>query len=233
MLGHAVRKKLSDEVRSRLEDMIREGIYPAGSALPSERELMALFNVGRPSIREALYALERMGLVKINTGERAKVTRPSPDYFLSSLSGAARIVLDSPKGVAHFEQARLFLEESCARHAAMEATPAQIGTLEAALARNEATIGKARAFAATDVAFHRTLTEIAANPIFVAVHGAFVEWLIGQRPLPTKPDMSNRASFAGHVEIMDAIRAHDPERAGRVMRAHLEAANRKFRRPGT
>lgn len=225
-----VRKKLSDEVRLRLEEMIREEVYPLGTMLPSERDLMEMFGVGRPSIREALYALERMGLVKINTGERAKVTRPTPDHFLSSLAGAARMLLGRPEGVANFEQARLFLEEGCARHLAAHATAEQIETIEAALARNEAAIGKARAFAMTDVAFHRTLTEMVSNPIFIAVHDAFVDWLISQRPLPDRPEISNRESFEGHVAIVEAIRARDPERAGRVMREHLESAERKYRR---
>ncbi|AFL51358.1 DNA-binding FadR family transcriptional regulator [Sinorhizobium fredii] len=225
----AIRKKLSDEVRFRLEEMIREEIYPLGTTLPSERDLMEMFGVGRPSIREALFALERMGLVKINTGERAKVTRPTPDHFLSSLAGAARMLLGRPEGVANFEQARLFLEESCARHLAANATAAQIEAIEAALARNEAAIGKARAFAMTDVAFHRTLTEMVSNPIFLAVHDAFVDWLIAQRPLPVQPEISNRESFEEHVAIVEAIRTGEPERAGRAMREHLESAARKYR----
>ncbi|RCS22133.1 transcriptional regulator NanR [Phyllobacterium salinisoli] len=228
----AIRKKLSDEVRLKLEEMIREEVYPVGTALPSERDLMEMFGVGRPSIREALYALERMGLVKINTGERAKVTRPTPDHFLSSLAGVARQLLVRPEGVANFEQARLFLEEGCARHLAVHVTAEQIKAIEAALARNEAAIGKARAFAVTDVAFHRTLTEMVSNPIFVAVHDAFVDWLIGQRPLPARPEISNRESFEGHVAIVDAIRVRDPERAGRAMRDHLESAERKYRQSG-
>ncbi|RVP36534.1 transcriptional regulator NanR [Sinorhizobium meliloti] len=225
----AVRKKLSDEVRLKLEEMIRDEIYPLGATLPSERDLMELFGVGRPSIREALYALERMGLVKVSTGERAKVTRPTPDHFLSSLAGAARMLLGHPEGVANFEQARLFLEEGCARHLAAHATAEQIEAIDAALARNEAAIGKARAFAATDVAFHRTLTQMVSNPIFVAVHDAFVDWLIDQRPLPTRPEISNRESFEEHVAIVEAIRSRDPERAGKVMRDHLESAARKSR----
>lgn len=226
----AIRRKLSDEVRLRLEEMIRDEVYPLGTTLPSERDLMEMFGVGRPSVREALYALERMGLVKISTGERAKVTRPTPDHFLSSLAGAARMLLGRPEGVANFEQARLFLEEGCARYVAAHATAEQIATIEAALARNEAAIGKARAFAITDVAFHRTLTETVSNPIFLAVHDAFVDWLISQRPLPHQPEISNRESFEGHVAIVEAIRARDPERAGRVMREHLESAARKYSR---
>ena len=82
-----VRKKLSDEVRLRLEAMIRDEVYPVGASLPSERDLMSMFDVGRPSVREALFALEKMGLVRINSGERPKVTRPTPKNMLEQLTG--------------------------------------------------------------------------------------------------------------------------------------------------
>ena len=75
------RKKLSEMVEEELEQMIRRGEFGEGGQLPSERELMAFFNVGRPSVREALAALKRKGLVQINNGERARVSRPSADTF--------------------------------------------------------------------------------------------------------------------------------------------------------
>ena len=53
------RKKLSDTVEEELEQMIRQGEIPEGDALPSERDLMAAFGVGRPSIRDALSGLAR------------------------------------------------------------------------------------------------------------------------------------------------------------------------------
>ena len=61
------RKKLSQTVEEELELMIRQGEIAEGDPLPSERELMAAFGVGRPSIRDALAALARKGLVKINS----------------------------------------------------------------------------------------------------------------------------------------------------------------------
>lgn len=69
-------KKLSEMVEEELEQMIRRHEFGEGEQLPSERELMAFFNVGRPSVREALAALKRKGLVQINNGERARVSRP-------------------------------------------------------------------------------------------------------------------------------------------------------------
>src|SRR5262245_9190457 len=103
--------------------MIRENSYPVGTTLPSERELMEMFGVGRPSIRETFYALERISLIKINTNERARMTRPTPDHFLSSLASVTRMLLDRPEKITDFEQARLFPEGCCARHATIHATP--------------------------------------------------------------------------------------------------------------
>jgi DNA-binding FadR family transcriptional regulator len=223
-----IRKKLSDEVRVRLEEMIRDEVYLVGSSLPSERDLMSMFDVGRPSIREALYALEKMGLVKINSGERPKVTRPTPRSMLEQLTGTAHLLLDQPDGVGHFEQLRLFLEVSIARHAAEVATKEQIDALARALAENERAIPRARAFAVTDVVFHRVLTEIPGNPIFLAVHEALVEWLINQRIHMANTEVENRKSFAGHSKVFEAIERRDPDAAGRAMREHLENARRKF-----
>lgn len=106
------RKKLSEMVEEELEQMIRRREFGEGEQLPSERELMAFFNVGRPSVREALAALKRKGLVQINNGERARVSRPSADTIISELSGMAKDFLAHPGGIAHFEQLRLFFESN-------------------------------------------------------------------------------------------------------------------------
>ena len=226
MASPIARRKLSDEVAVRIEEMIRSNQYPVGSFLPSERELMALYEVGRPSVREALHALGKMGLVRVANGERPRVTRPTPHDMLEHLSGAARLLLDEPEGVVHFEQLRLFLEESVARHAAVHATPLHLAALEDALAANEQAIPRATAFAATDVAFHRVLMAVPENPIFPAVHEALVAWLIGQRTKLTDDPAKNRRSFAGHRRVVEAIRGRDAEAAGLAMRRHLEEAGR-------
>lgn len=223
-----IRRKLSDEILTRIEEMIRDEVWPVGSVLPSERDLMEMFGVGRPSIREALFSLERMGLMRINTGERPRVTRPTPQNMLASLSATAHLLMDQPQGVMHFEQARLFLEVGVARHVAEYATPPQIAEIARALAENEASIPRARAFAITDVTFHRALTEATGNPIFLAMHEALVEWLISQRQLPVDPEKGNFSAFNDHVALFEAIEQHDPERAGQVMLAHLEHAWRRF-----
>jgi DNA-binding FadR family transcriptional regulator len=70
------RRKLFHEVADRLQSAILSGALQVGEALPSERELMERYGVGRPAIREALLSLERAGLIVISGGERARVARP-------------------------------------------------------------------------------------------------------------------------------------------------------------
>ena len=100
------RRRLSDEVLARLEEMILSPEYQPGDQLPSERQLMVRFGVGRTAVREALYSLQKMGLLEIKSGERGRVTKPTPRILLNELGGAARHLLAEPEGERHFQEAR-------------------------------------------------------------------------------------------------------------------------------
>jgi DNA-binding FadR family transcriptional regulator len=227
-LGPIQRRKLSDEIVERLTAAIHDGTFPAGSFLPSERDLMVLFGVGRPSIREALYALQRIGLVRLASGERPRVTQPSPEQVLRELDSTVRHWLEHEGAVRHFEQVRLFLETGLVRHACAHATREQVAGLHAVLLLNEAAIGDAVQFALTDVAFHRVIAGIPMNPIFTAMHDAAVEWIIRQRPPLADPGTHNRMSYAGHLAVYLAIRDRDGERAAAAMTRHLEEAYNRY-----
>src|SRR5262249_20128089 len=104
------RRKLYEEVVVRLETMIHDGALKPGDAVPCERELMTHVGVGRPAIREALFALNRMGMVTVANGERARVSSPTPQTLLGELSGAARLMLAKPEGMRNFQEARSLFE---------------------------------------------------------------------------------------------------------------------------
>ncbi|EMN3919064.1 TPA: transcriptional regulator NanR [Citrobacter amalonaticus] len=221
------RKKLSEMVEEELEQMIRRREFGEGEQLPSERELMAFFNVGRPSVREALAALKRKGLVQINNGERARVSRPSADTIIGELSGMAKDFLAHPGGIAHFEQLRLFFESSLVRYAAENATEEQIDLLTKALEINSQSLDDNALFIRSDVDFHRVLAEIPGNPIFMAIHVALLDWLIAARPTVSDRELyeHNNVSYQQHIAIVEAIRQRDPDEADRALQSHLNSVS--------
>jgi DNA-binding FadR family transcriptional regulator len=217
-------QRLSTNVVDQLAERVRSGQYPVGSFFPSERELCEEFGVGRPAIREALVALQRAGLAELSPRQRPRAAKPTAGKILRELSGAAKFILDQPEGFAHFEQVRSFIEVSLARYAASHATNAQIARLGYCLEHNRQAVGREREFVETDVAFHRALADTAGNPIIMAMHDAFVEWLIMQRPEIVDVENRNRRTCEDHKEIFDAVLRRDAERAAAAMQRHMDNA---------
>lgn len=147
------RRKIHEDVASQIEDAIISGSLAEGDNLPSERDLMESFGVGRPAVREALLLLERTGLVQLTTGGRARIIRPTISVLVNQLAGSARHFLATPGGEVIQDARRLF-EAAIARNAAEIATEADISQLRAALEANRAALNDMAAFERTDVAFH-------------------------------------------------------------------------------
>jgi DNA-binding FadR family transcriptional regulator len=215
------RAKLYEQVADRLEARIRARDLAPGSELPSERDLMAEFGVGRPAVREALFHLQRMGLIEIRSGTRARVASPSPDALVSTLAGSARYLLSEPGGMRHFQDARQFFEAGLARDAARLAGPADVARLKAALDANADSIGDIRRFEQTDLDFHLAIATIPKNPIYTAMHGAIIDWLYDQRHVTLSYPGQNRIAYEAHRAIYEAIAAGEGNRAADLMHGHL------------
>jgi GntR family transcriptional regulator, sialic acid-inducible nan operon repressor len=216
-----MRPKLFQEVARRIEQQILGGVFQPGDQLPSERDLMTYYNVGRPAVREALFSLQKAGLVAISSGERARITMPSTETILNELSSTARFMLGQPGGVRSFQQARLLFEVALARFAAQHATSSDIDRLAEALARNEGAVGAVGEFERTDVAFHFVIAQIPNNPIFTALHSALAAWLVEQRTTSLRSRGAERDAVKAHKKIFTAIAARDVESSAKAMEAHL------------
>jgi GntR family transcriptional repressor for pyruvate dehydrogenase complex len=222
------RARLFEQISDRLERRIRERELAAGAELPSERDLMREYGVGRTAVREALFHLQRMGLVELKAGARARVVNPHPRAVVTALAGSARYLLSAPEGMRHFQEARIFFETGLARDAARRASAADIANLRAALEANRAAIGDIRRFGETDLGFHFAIAQIPRNPIYEALHEAILEWLIDQRQVTLSYPGQNRVAFAAHEAIFQAVAAHDGNGAADLMRDHLEQVARLY-----
>lgn len=222
------RRRLYEEIEQRLEDEITSGRLRIGDTMPSERELMQRYGVGRPAVREALLALGRKGLVRVGAGERTRVSKPTLGAVVEGVSGAVSMLLATPEGIRDLQHARRFFECALARQAAADADRAAIARLADRLAANRAALGDPAGFERTDVEFHYELALVAGNPIFPSLHQATVGWLTQQRTISLMQPGALRAAWRFHARVYEAIAAHDPDEAERAMREHLQAVERFY-----
>jgi GntR family transcriptional regulator, sialic acid-inducible nan operon repressor len=218
-----VRRKLSDEVFARLKKLITSGELHPGDDMPSERELMERFAVGRPAIREAMQALANMGLVAISHGERAKVLQLTAESIMRQVDGAAKIMLSSSKdSLEHLKNARIFFERGIVRAAADLANDQDVANLRGILARQHGLLGNADGFIDADMEFHTQIAKITGNPIYAAVSAAMLGWLKEYHTEMLIWTGKEQHTLAEHEKIIERIAAADPDGAEREMIKHLE-----------
>lgn len=220
---HIAKRRLSDEVFERLKRMIVDGERTSGSFMPSERELMARFGVGRPAIREAMQQLASMGLVEISHGERARVLELTAHSLLRQVDQSARILLTmSSESLEHLKAARIFFERGMVRAAAERATDEDLKTLRETLDEQRRLLGDADNFIAADMRFHTQIAAISRNPIFTAVSEAMLGWLKTYHNEMLIWTGKEKYTLAEHEEIISHMAANDPDAAEAAMVKHLE-----------
>jgi GntR family transcriptional regulator, sialic acid-inducible nan operon repressor len=224
------RRKVHEDVAAQIEEAIVSGSLAEGENLPSERDLMESFNVGRPAVREALLLLERTGLVQLTTGGRARIIRPTVSVLVNQLAGTAKHFLATPGGEESFQDARRLFEAAIARNAAEIATDHEIAELRKALEANRAALDDMAAFERTDVAFHFALASIGDNPVFAALHGGIAGWLSKQRHISLRVAGAAKRALKSHDAIFEAVATHQPEEAWRAMDDHLRDVMKLYRK---
>lgn len=218
-----VRRKLSDEVFDRLLALMQTGDLRVGDEMPSERELMDRFGVGRPAIREALQALASKGLISISHGERARVMRPTAQGIIQQMDLPFKLMIaGSAESLENLKNARIFFERGMAREAALKASEEDKRALRACLAQQEKCLGDAEAFINADMAFHTQLASISRNPIFTAVSEAILGWLKAHHSHVLIWTGKENLTLSEHADIIQAIEEGDADRAEKAITQHLE-----------
>lgn len=228
-----VRRKLSHEVFDRLKSMITSGEYGPGDAMPSERDLMDRFGVGRPAIREAMQALANIGLITINHGERARVQQLSAKSIFAQVELSANILLSaSPDSLENLKQARRFFEAGMVRQAAENATQADVKRLSDILDVQEKSVGDAVAFISHDMRFHTQIAAMSGNPIFEAVSEAMLGWLRQYHIQLLRIAGKENLTLSEHRKILEHIAGHDADAAETMMKQHLDRSSVLYTHPG-
>ena len=216
-------RRLYRQVADQLRSLIDSGEYAVGSRLPTERELAEQLKISRPTVREALIALEVEGRVRIRVGSGIYVT-DSDDA-----TPAPSAVIEGP-----FEllRAREFLESAIAGQAARVATKDDIARIDAALVAMENVVYPGEASMVHDRAFHVAVAGCVGNAVLVRVVGE----LFDQRLNPYFAQLARyfenpttwRTALDEHRAVRDAIAAGQPKAARDAMRDHLAHSQDRF-----
>jgi DNA-binding FadR family transcriptional regulator len=227
------RRKLSDEVRERLLAQINEGDLRPGDPLPSERELMALYGVGRPAIREAMQQLASLGLIVVRHGDRPRLAAPRLDLLAEQLALTMRHVLTHDDNILRqLKEARIVVETGTVRIAAEMRNEADLEALRDILARQLLARAEPAEFMRRDGEFHVAIAGISGNVVLSAVVRAVFDWMARFHTHAVRTSGLERLTLEEHEAILAAIAARDPERAAQAMKDHLTRANALYQQDG-
>jgi DNA-binding FadR family transcriptional regulator len=216
-------RQVADQIRIYLDS---SGI-PAGGRLPTERELAERLGVSRPTIREALIALEVEGRVRIRVGSGIYVAE-------GPAAGAPAALRGEHEGPFELLSARAFFEGAIAAEAAGRIRPDHIARLDEWIGRMEAALGPNPETIALDCEFHAAIAAVLGN----AVIERTVRDLFNQRMSPYfgrlaayfEDEASWREAILEHRAIRNALAARDPALARDAVRRHLERSQERFSR---
>jgi DNA-binding FadR family transcriptional regulator len=209
-------QRLYERVANQISELIGAGEFRPGQRLPAERDLARTLGVSRPVVREAMIALEVVGLVEVRTGSGAYVRERAyaPEASLN--------VGSSPSDILN---ARSLIEGEIAALAAEKGSASDIEAIAARVVEMEHEHDAGRPWHAADLGFHAAIAHATGNAALAGVverlwqeqHGAMFS-LLSER---VRLSENWPATLAGHNAILAAIRGRRRGPARQAMRAHL------------
>jgi DNA-binding FadR family transcriptional regulator len=217
-------RRLYRQIADQLRALIAAGEWPLGSRLPPERDLATQLGVSRPSVREALIALEVEGLVDVRMG--------SGIYVKALDAPRAGGAADGALGPFDIIRARALIESELAAVAARARTPLLLKKLRAALKAMDDDIARGVLPIRGDREFHIALAEASGNAALLRV----VAELFDERNNPLFEQLGRhfenarswRQAVAEHRAVVRAVAAGEAAAARRAMQTHLQNSHDRF-----
>ncbi|PRY13566.1 FadR/GntR family transcriptional regulator [Kineococcus rhizosphaerae] len=209
------------DVARQMTSLIAQGTFPAGSRLPPERQLAESLGVGRSAVREALAALEILGLVTVRPGSGTYIRDSTSELLPTTLSWGLML---SGEHTAQLSEVRSALEVGSAVLAAQRIDADGVQELRAHLEAMESHTGDLGAFIEADAAFHLQVARAAGNGVMgdllQTVRSLLRVWV--ERGLRSQDQALT--ACREHRAVYEAIAAGDAAAAGAAMDAHMRTA---------
>ncbi len=213
------------EVARRMLDLFTSGEVAPGTRLPPERQLSATLGVGRSAVREALAALEILGIVDVRAGSGTYLRGTASELLPQTLRWG---LLIGERNTQELLELRAGLEIYVARLAAARSSGADAAELEEHLSRMRDSVDRLGVFAKADLAFHHTLARMARNDVLVDTLHVVRSLLqvYADRAVHDEPEAVR--AIAEHDAIARAVAARDEDAAASAMAAHMATATARL-----
>ena len=215
------KRVIGQQVVARILELIRTGSLRAGDRLPPERELIEIFGISRPSLREALRALSMLGVINSLHGGGAYVSDLDARRLLAPLDFYLSL---TKTNFADAFDSRRVIEIEIARRAAVRAAPADIQDLRDIIEAHKTVQDDPVGFRILDTRFHEKLSEIAGNAVLQRIaYGLYnlgLDFQNFDRRARNEPGLIAQSTL-DHAKIAAGITAHDPGRAADAMSEHI------------
>lgn len=212
-------------VATRLLDLFMSGEIEPGTRLPPERQLATSLRVGRSAVREALAALELLGVVDVRPGSGTYLRGGASELLTQSLGWG---VLLGDRQAAQLLEVRGALEIYAARLAAERMSGAEVVALGAVLGRMREAGSDLAAFVRADLAFHQQLAASTGNAVLLdqlrIIRSLLRVWADRAVDDPDEAAVALRE----HGAVHEAIARRDPDAAASAMAAHMVTASRRL-----
>ncbi|MFW6026288.1 MAG: FadR/GntR family transcriptional regulator [Candidatus Woesearchaeota archaeon] len=217
------REKLSEEVVKQIKILISEKKLNPGDRLPSERKLADYFEVGRPTIREALQKLKNIGLVETKVGDGTYIKNIDAESYIDSVIESIELLTIT--NIASFEElweVRNILEVSIAELAAENASNEEIEKMESVIFHAENILNKKEEYSEDALEFHSLLSKSTHNKIIIFIFDSLKKMLKQYFEYILEAPQATQKSIKFHKKILNAIKEKDPIKARNIMKEHLE-----------
>ncbi|TPJ34726.1 FadR family transcriptional regulator [Mesorhizobium sp. B2-6-5] len=210
---------VAQAVVNRILDLVRTGMLRSGDRLPSERELIEILNISRPSLREAIRALSTLGVVDSRHGGGAYITSLDARTLLAPLDFFLSL---TPSNLADVFESRRIIEIEIARKAAVNAGDADVEALNGMLVAHENVLADPVGFRILDAQFHGRLWHMSGNTVLDRIAYGLYNMGLDVRRRATEDIALIRRSLGEHKRIVRAVADHDAVGAAEAMSAHLD-----------
>ncbi|WP_101788092.1 FadR/GntR family transcriptional regulator [Nonomuraea indica] len=227
------RSRLSRAVEAQegVKDLILRRGLVAGDPLPTESELMEELAISRNSVREALKALQAVGIVEIRHGFGMFVGRMSLAGLVDELAFHSRITLQGGRNhLAHLTEIREMLESGLVLRLIDLGGEADLGPVAEVMARMETEAQVGAVSPETDRLFHDLLYRPLGNPLVSQLLGAFWDVFHQLRDEIGTPDETPEDVARRHRDILAAVMAGDHGAATAAVQAHFEGVRNRLAR---